>query len=266
MTTIYLSYRSDDISATSESAVQALARRYGSANLIIDIPAQATDADYMVALDHAIKHADIVLVLIGTHWLRAADAAGQRKLANAADVVRFELATALHRHKPLLVLLSDGAVLPADAELPAELAPLAQQPAQPLTTAHLASDLARVFPVIDALGHHVQQRQVNALVLIVGVAIGLMLFLPFFPLAIIVLLMTSFWGNVLATRADHVHWRTAMFAPLVVAVLVVIVNNRAFLDPYRHLGFIVPGLLLCAGGEIGVLLAYALRQLSATTR
>ena len=265
MTTIYVSYRSDDISATSESAVQALARRYGTANLIVDIPAQASDADYMAALAHAIKHADVALALIGTHWLRAADAAGHRKLESATDIVRFELATVLHRRKPLLVLLSDGAVLPAAAELPAEIAALSQQPAYPIAAEQLAADLDRVYHDIDAHEHHTQQHQVNVLALIVGVAIALMLFLPFYPLAIIVLLTTIFWGNVLATRARHERWRTAMFAPLIVAMGVVIANFGAFGDPFRHLGFIVPGLLLCAGVEIGVLLTYALRHLSAAT-
>jgi hypothetical protein len=266
MTTIYLSYRSDDISATGESAVQALARRYGAANLIVDMPAKATDADYMLALDHAIKHADVVLALIGVHWLRATDATGRRKLENTADVVRFELATALQRRKPLLVLLSDGAVMPAIAELPAALDDLPQQPAHPLTAAHLTGDLDRLFHDIDAHVQHTQQRQVNALVLVIGIAIALMLFLPFFPLAIIILLMTIFWGNVLATRARQQRWHTAMFAPLVIALAVVIVNVGAFIDPFRRLGFIVPGLLLCAGAEIIVLLAYALRHLNASSQ
>lgn len=265
MTTIYISYRSADLATISESAVQALAQRYGADNLIVDIPAPATDADYMAVLDQAIGHADVVLALIGPHWLTATDDAGQRKLANRADVVRFELATALQRHKPVLALLSDGAALPGAADLPTELAALSQQPAFPLTGDHLADDLNHVYHDIDALGQHVQRRQVNALVLIVGVAVALMLFLPFFPLAIIALLMTIFWGNVLATRAQQERWRVAMFAPLIVAVVVIIANIGVFIDPYRRLGFIVPGLFLCAGVEIGVLLAYALRHLGASS-
>ena len=71
-----------------------------------------------------------------------------------------------------------------------------------------------------------------------------------------------YWAIMLATQAHQHAWRISMLTPMIAGVGVTILNFGVFLDPYRNRGFIVPGLLLCTGLEVAIVLAFALVRLS----
>jgi hypothetical protein len=64
---------------------------------------------------------------LGPRWLDARDHTGHYRLDNDSDYVRIELALALQRNIPVIQILADGAVMPAEDGLPDDLKPLARR-------------------------------------------------------------------------------------------------------------------------------------------
>jgi hypothetical protein len=98
---------------------------------------------------NAIGTADAVVVLIGPRWLDASDAAGRRRLDDPHDLVRQELATALHGGRLVVPVLVDGATMPSTNELPDELAPLARRHALELSPEHWNAGVGRLVSLVE---------------------------------------------------------------------------------------------------------------------
>src|SRR5262245_16901973 len=85
--------------------------------------------DFVKQLDTQVSQCHVLLAVIGPHWLDIKDHSGQRRIDSERDYVRIELASALKRDIPVIPVLVDGAVLPSEDELPADLKPLARRQA-----------------------------------------------------------------------------------------------------------------------------------------
>ncbi|MCW3158187.1 glycerophosphodiester phosphodiesterase [Micropruina sonneratiae] len=72
---------------------------------------------------------DVLLALIGPHWLTMTDAEGNRRLDDPEDFVRLELSAALNRGVRVVPILVDGATMPKVSDLPAELVPIIRRQA-----------------------------------------------------------------------------------------------------------------------------------------
>lgn len=72
-----------------------------------------------------IAESDLLLAMIGDHWLEAGKAPGTRRLDDPNDFVRFEIESALERGVPVVPVLVGSAPMPQEHELPAGLKPLA---------------------------------------------------------------------------------------------------------------------------------------------
>ena len=83
-------------------------------------------ADFVDAIERAIASSGVVLVMIGSEWLRCTDGAGRRRLDDPGDFIRLETATALGRGARVIPVLVEGARMPRPDELPADLRPLAR--------------------------------------------------------------------------------------------------------------------------------------------
>jgi len=198
-------------------------------------------------------------------WLAATDDHGQRKIELPYDAVHIELATALQRGKPVRVLLFDGGSTPAMSDLPGDIAALAAQPVHEANDGNVVravNDINRQFAVSQ---RHLTTRQINAMILLGGLAITLMAALPFYPLAVVAFLSTTFWGMHLAMLARQRQWNIVMLAPLLTMLVIIVLHLQIFITPYStdYLAFaVLPGLLICAGFEICILLAYALIRIA----
>ena len=74
-----------------------------------------------------LARASAMVVVIGPGWLDAHDAGRRRRLDNPDDFVRLEVARALQRGLPVVLLLVGQAVMPQASELPPDLTPLARR-------------------------------------------------------------------------------------------------------------------------------------------
>jgi hypothetical protein len=82
-------------------------------------------ADFALFLTEALGGCQVLLAVIGDHWIGCRDERGERRLDQAADFVRLEIRTALELNKPVVpVLVGRAAMPPADA-LPLDIRALA---------------------------------------------------------------------------------------------------------------------------------------------
>ena len=72
-------------------------------------------------IDDALDDCHALVVLIGSRWLEG------RRLDAPDDLVRWEIERALGRAIPVLPILVDKALMPAENQLPKSLSPLVKQ-------------------------------------------------------------------------------------------------------------------------------------------
>jgi len=122
---IFISYRRSDSAAVSGRIYDRLCLAFGEQAVFKDVDAIPPGANYPVMLNEAVARCDVLLVVIGQHWLDAREGDGQRRLDNAADFVRIEVEAGLSRESILVipVLVEEGGMPPA-AELPEAIRPL----------------------------------------------------------------------------------------------------------------------------------------------
>ncbi len=120
MTMIMVSYRRVD-QDTAGRIADHLIEKYGEKSVFFDVNSIRTGANFVDRIAKAIAASDIVIAVIGPHWIGKADDGAPARLADPSDSVRFEIETALKHDKTILPLLVNGATMPQAAELPESL-------------------------------------------------------------------------------------------------------------------------------------------------
>jgi hypothetical protein len=126
---IFIGYRESDAKAYAIAVRDVLEAAFGEDALFLDKDTLTAGA-WAPQLSAGIARCRVFVLVIGRHWLDARAASGERRLADADDVHRHEIALALATPSvTVLPLLVDGATLPAADDLPTDLRPLAAQQA-----------------------------------------------------------------------------------------------------------------------------------------
>jgi hypothetical protein len=121
---IFISYRRDESRWSARSLCDRLAARFDRNQIFMDIDAIALGEDFVKAIENRVGECDVLIAIIGAHWLTSTDGQGGRRLDNPEDFVRMEIATALRRNIRVIPVLVDGALMPQSADLPDDLKPL----------------------------------------------------------------------------------------------------------------------------------------------
>ncbi len=145
---VFISYRRDDTAGEAGRLAEHLARRFGTHRVFIDIDTIAPGTDFTAALDRALTGTAVVLVVIGRQWLTAVDARGRRRLDDEDDFVRREVGTALERGARVVPVLVQNVSMPAAADLPAALTPLAARQAMAIQHEEFSADAQRLADAI----------------------------------------------------------------------------------------------------------------------
>lgn len=119
MLRITISYRRDDSLDITGRIFDRLAAHFGHDSVFRDIDNIPPGADFHQQIDKVLDATDVILAIVGPRWMGPDPT--QSRLANAADPVRFEIETALHKDKPLLPVLVSHAVMPSPEQLPESL-------------------------------------------------------------------------------------------------------------------------------------------------
>jgi hypothetical protein len=137
---IFISYRRSDSQGESGRLFDDLVRQFGKTAVFMDVLGIDAGRDFRRAIDDSVQSCSVLLAMIGSLWLEAADEQGSHRLENEADYVRLEIAAALRRDIPVVPVLLRGAKMPRSVQLPAEIADLAYRNAVELSHARWKSD------------------------------------------------------------------------------------------------------------------------------
>jgi hypothetical protein len=148
---IFISYRRQDSAGYAGRLFDRLSNRFGQANLFMDIDTIELGVDFVKKIEEAVSSCDVLLAVIGPTWLTITDADGQPRLQDSNDFVRIEVLTALQRDIRVIPLLVHGAGMPAEKELPKELAALARRNGMEIEHSSFDSDVNLLITKLEKM-------------------------------------------------------------------------------------------------------------------
>ena len=151
MARIFISYRRGESSPYARMLYDSLSQQFGEANVFYDHKAIEPGLDFVDVIRQQLNSCDVLIALIGRHWLDLQTAAGQRRIDEADDIVHEEIATALVRKIRLIPVLVQGAPMPKAEELPPTLAALSRRNAFDLTDAKWEYDKQRLVELLQKI-------------------------------------------------------------------------------------------------------------------
>ncbi len=122
MSKLFISYRRSDSADATGRLYDRLKSQFGDENIFLDIHTNPFGVDFRQCIRDAVNQCEVLLAVIGDHWLdaRYADGAqqGSRRLDDPQDYVRIEIESALARGIPVVPLLVGTAAMPTEEDLP----------------------------------------------------------------------------------------------------------------------------------------------------
>jgi hypothetical protein len=126
---IFISYRRQDSRDTVGRIHDHLREAFDEQRIFLDVERQSPGDDYRLAIERALARAEVVLAVIGSDWLTAAEPTGRRRLDASDDMVRLELEAALGSNLRVVPVLIEGAAMPNPDDLPESLQELSYRTA-----------------------------------------------------------------------------------------------------------------------------------------
>jgi hypothetical protein len=147
---IFISYRRDDTSSSSDRLYENLIAAFGEENVFKDVYSIGGGDHILETIQQKISTCNVFLVVIGKRWM-AKNANGELRLSEADDWVKLEIATALDQGKFVIPILVEGATMPEKEELPAVLQSVPNINAFIISQSHYRLD-------IKALIKHIKEK------------------------------------------------------------------------------------------------------------
>jgi uncharacterized RDD family membrane protein YckC len=144
---IFINYRRTDSQVYANSLYDWLAEHYGDEQVFKDVDTIEPGLPWEEAIERAVASADVMLVVIGPHWL--VDQSGRRRLDDPGDYVHMEIATALERKIRVIPILVSGAQPPEPDELPDRLTALTHRQAFELSDSRMRADRTELLRRLD---------------------------------------------------------------------------------------------------------------------
>jgi TIR domain len=146
---IFISYRREDASSAAGRLYDRLSARFSQNQIFFDIDNIDLGIDFVKAIEESVASCDVLVAVIGRHWLVTSDEQGRRRLDNPEDYVRVEIGTALKRDIRVMPVLVEGASMPQSRELPDDLKPLARRNALNVSHDRFRVDADRLVGAVE---------------------------------------------------------------------------------------------------------------------
>src|SRR5499433_1362295 len=131
---VFINYRGADSDTAAVLVDRELSARLGCDRVFLDSRSIPAGADFAEELLGSLRACSVLVVVIGPRWLTLTDKAGRRRIDDPGDWIRREIAEALSAGLRVVPVLTGDAALPAEADLPADIAGLSRR--QYLTLRH----------------------------------------------------------------------------------------------------------------------------------
>lgn len=147
---IFISYRRDDTSASSDRLYENLIATFGEENVFKDVYSIGGGDNILETIQQKIASSNVFLIVIGKRWM-AKNAHEMLRLSEDDDWVKLEIVTALDQGKFVIPILVEGGNMPEKEELPAVLQSIPNINAFTLSQSHYKLD-------IKALIKHIKEK------------------------------------------------------------------------------------------------------------
>lgn len=127
MARIFVCYRRDDSSGHAGRLHDRLVSEFGRENVFLDVDTLAPGVNFRKEIRATLSRIEVMLVVIGRHWIDARDSSGRRRLDNPDDHVRVEIAAALAKDILVIPVLVGAASAPRGDTLPDDIRELADR-------------------------------------------------------------------------------------------------------------------------------------------
>jgi hypothetical protein len=128
MPNVFIAYRRQDTTAGWAALIHERLSEAPGAEVFMDVDSLPYGADFELYIQAMLQQCDVTLVLIGSDWLTAVDAGGNRRLEDPKDVHRFEIAEALRLERVRVIPVLFGSVrMPEPDQLPDDIRPLVKR-------------------------------------------------------------------------------------------------------------------------------------------
>jgi DNA polymerase len=151
MSRIFINYRRQDSEGYVGRLYDHLTQFFERGDIFMDIEAIKPGQDFVETLENAVTQCDVLLAVIGPHWLESADANGTRRLDLWNDFVRIELATALKYNKMVIPVLVGRAQMPNPELLPEDIKLVARRNAFEISHNRFTGDVERLAKSLKEL-------------------------------------------------------------------------------------------------------------------
>jgi TIR domain len=141
---VFLCYRRDDSAGYAGRVQDRLTQEFGRDLLFMDVDTIPLGVNFATVLHNEVAKCEVLLAVIGPHWLDARDDAGNRRLDDPQDFVRIEIGAALQRNIPVIPILLDGAKVPKANQLPKDLEELSLRNGLDVRHASFHNDIDRL--------------------------------------------------------------------------------------------------------------------------
>lgn len=122
---VFINYRREQTAGEARALYNDLVKLLGADRVFMDVDNIALGRDFREVLRERLADCEVMLALIGRGWADAADAEGRRRLDQAGDFVRLEIATALARNVAVTPVLLQDTHMPQADQLPDDLKAMA---------------------------------------------------------------------------------------------------------------------------------------------
>jgi tetratricopeptide (TPR) repeat protein len=137
---VFINYRRGQTGDFAGRLHDRLGSAFGRKKIFMDVDNIPVGFDFAAYLQSQVAACDAMLSIIGPNWSESKDENGQRRLDDPNDFVAIEIAAALARDIPVVPVLTDGARMPKESELPDSLKPLARRHAVQVHHDNFGSD------------------------------------------------------------------------------------------------------------------------------
>lgn len=148
---IFISYRREDTSGESGRLKDHLEREFGKGSIFYDVETLEAGLNFDQSISLALNESQVLLAMIGPHWLKVKDAEGNARIQGVDDWVKKEISLALRRDIRVIPILVNGAQMPKREDLPDELKELAFRNAKEISSSRWAYDVEELAKVLKKL-------------------------------------------------------------------------------------------------------------------
>jgi hypothetical protein len=149
--TIFINYRREDSNWNALALYNELQKYFSKEQIFKDFNAIQPGDDFVESISSALQRCDVLLVLIGSKWLDIKDDEGKRRLDDANDYVRLEIAKALSRNIKVIPVMLDEARMPRSEQLPPDLQMLTRRQLVEIEPTRFEDDVRKLADAIKSV-------------------------------------------------------------------------------------------------------------------